>query len=93
MRPDGSAARQNLRGPVDVMPGHQVADLEQLVEVHGLKQAGGHAVAHRVGDVKAEVLFVEAKDVVKIAADPAAGLMTAKRTWSSCGSDCGKKLS
>ena len=36
-----------------------------------VKQAGGDAVAHRVGDVEADVLLVEAEDVVEVAADVA----------------------
>ena len=39
---------------------------------HG-EQGGGHAVSHGVGDVEADVFFVESHDVVDIAADPGGG--------------------
>ena len=64
--------------PQHLVGGHQAVLLaEHFLGPHPLldedgQQAGRDAVAHGVGDVEADVVLVEAKDVVEVAADPAA---------------------
>src|SRR5919204_2778323 len=53
---------QPIRGAADFLR------LHDFLEEDG-EQAGRHAVAHRVGDVKTDVLFVQAEDVVEVPTD------------------------
>src|SRR5438128_2076661 len=46
--------------------------LDRLLE-KDRQQAGGYAMAHDVGDIEANVVLVEAEDVIEVAADPATG--------------------